>query len=99
MVLTPKGGSKNKSVFGDSPSDKDDFGNDYKSEDELEDMLSQVDTHSVYTEGSAIEAMVVKFSVHKKLKELLEQDLSCKVQAKSKKGLNTFFFGSRGPSS
>ena len=37
--------------------------------------MSQVDSHSVYSEGSSIEAMVVKFSLHKKLKEMLELDL------------------------
>lgn len=38
--------------------------------------------------------MVIKYTVHRKLKELLEQDLSQKVKmASKKKGVNTYFFG------
>jgi hypothetical protein len=53
----------------------EEFGDEYKSEEELEDMISQYDTHSVYTQGSMVEQMQIKFDAHKKMKELLDEDL------------------------
>lgn len=66
---------------------------EYKSDDELEDIMSRVESHSIYTSGSQIEAMIVKFNVHKQKRELLEQDLNNKNIKKPKKGINTYFFG------
>ena len=37
--------------------------------------------------------MIVKFNLHKKLKEQLEIDLNMKVTHKPKKAINTYFFG------
>lgn len=39
----------------------EDFGDEYKSEDELEDMM----THSIYTDGSLVDNLVVRFNLHK----------------------------------
>lgn len=56
-------------------------------------MVSQIDTHSVYTHGSAVDQMMAKFNVHKKMKELLESDLNDKNSKKPKHKINTYFFG------
>jgi hypothetical protein len=60
---------------------EEEIGNEYKSEDELEDMMSQLDdTESLISDASssiqAPQNMIVKFNLHKQLKEQLEQDLS-----------------------
>eukprot|EP00347_Sterkiella_histriomuscorum_P017345 403349742 len=72
---------------------EEDLVDEYRAEDELEDMLSQVDSHSIYTDGSQVEAMIVKFNVHKQKREQLEQDLNDKNVKKPKRGINTYFFG------
>lgn len=43
--------------------------------------------------SEAASDMIVKFNIHKKLKEALEQDLQAKVTLKPRKGINTYFFG------
>jgi len=50
----------------------DELGNEYKSDDELEEIMSQVESHSIYTSGSKINEMIVKFNVHKIKREMLE---------------------------
>jgi hypothetical protein len=55
--------------------------------------MSQIDTHSVVSQGSMMEKMIVKFNVHKKMKEMLETDLNDKITKKAKYGINTYFFG------
>jgi hypothetical protein len=54
-----------------------------------------VDNKSLYSDASShLSDMIVKFQVHKQLKQLLQQDLQNKVTtAKSQKGINTYFFG------
>ena len=37
--------------------------------------------------------VIIKFNLHKQIKEKLEIDLATKVTIKPKKGMNTFFFG------
>ena len=71
----------------------DELGNEYKSDDELEEIMSQVESHSIYTSGSKINEMIVKFNVHKIKREMLEQDLNDKNLKKPKNGINTYFFG------
>lgn len=58
---------------------------EYKSEDELEDFISGIDTHSVFSGGGLLnEQIIVKFNLHRKLKELLEADLNDKSTKKAK---------------
>ena len=47
----------------------------------MEDLLSEIDTHSIYSGGDATN-LIEKFNIHKKLKEMLEIDLSDIVPAK-----------------
>lgn len=56
-------------------------------------MLSQVETHSIYTDGSMVEKMITRFNVHKKMKEMLEIDLNNKATKKAKGRINAYFFG------
>lgn len=37
--------------------------------------------------------VIIKFNLHKQIKEKLEIDLACRVTTKPKKGINTYFFG------
>ena len=51
----------------------DEFGNDYKSEDELEDMLAQVDQGSIFSDAtSSGMSGIINFTLQKKFKELLD---------------------------
>jgi alpha-tubulin suppressor-like RCC1 family protein len=59
-------------------------------------MLSQVggDTRSIISDlSSAKDTMIIKFNIHKQIKERLEIDLNNRVTHKPKKGINTYFFG------
>jgi hypothetical protein len=37
--------------------------------------------------------VIIKFNLHKQIKEKLEIDLASRVTTKPKKGINTYFFG------
>lgn len=52
--------------------------------DELEELSSNIDTHSEFTSGSHIEKLVSNFTLHKRMKEALEQELSCKADTEPK---------------
>lgn len=65
-------------------------------------MLSQVngggpldDNKSVISSSdmSVTSNVIIKFNLHKQIKERLEIDLASKVTTKPKKGINTYFFG------
>ena len=46
---------------------------EYRSEEEIEDIISEIDTHSVYSWISG--DLNIKFNLHRKLKDLLTNDL------------------------
>jgi hypothetical protein len=66
---------------------------EYRPEDEMEDLMSNADTHSIYTGITQNQDMITKFNLHKKLKDLLENDLNNIEKKKVEKGETTFFFG------
>jgi hypothetical protein len=68
------------------------IGDGYKSEDELEDFISGIDTNSLFS-GGGNDQMIVKFNLHRKLKDMLDNDLNDKMVKKLVNGDNTYCFG------